>query len=1262
MKRRINHVLTVLLILGMLMASFGTGFVSSVEASGEQIKSAALVSGSGFGGFHLISVDQGWVLLNNQLYWTSDGGNTWSLISTSIPRPSNITAIEFIDSNEGRVLMVSSSGGDPIYSLARTHDGGVTWDTLTLSLFLPGDVNAFADDVYMQWLDPQTGWMVVKRATGSNFSIGSLFRTDNGGLTWSQLSIPIGEQVVFITPEVGWVAGGAAGDELYRTMDGGVTWASQAFVQSTGVASQQFAYLLPKFQDVNNGLLPVMFTDGNYVRMDFYSTSDAGQSWNLDNSNPLDGNVDLSVQPPLTLFDASHYFMVVPHSDRIVTELGTQQVTTTYNQDGRSADLTTIDMASMDIGLGLNMNGTCFAQPSYSDEPDPEIKGDLACSQTNQLFKTTDGGQTWNPIQVSGIASDAHPRNSRLSSTNYSNPNASQLFSQNYSYDIMMGQGVDICEIPTASQLQTWWANSPYGAVNLYIGGSLRGCRNSLLNSSLIAQLFQQGWKFIPTWVGPQAPCTSFRSRVSLDPTTAFNQGVTEANAATTAASSLGLTNSDGSNTVIYYDLEAYNTSDSNCRNAMKSFMDGWDKELGVRGNKSGVYGGACSSGLIDFKTIPHVPDAVWLAWWNYTTYNNNASVYGVYCLSDSYWPNHQRLHQYAGSHNETWGDITLNIDNNVLDGLLAVPYQGNPNLAPNQPINPKPIDGGILPRTNDNWLYWSTNGSSCTLHIWGGNMDITPGGNCASLHLGQQAPGSYSWQVTANNSHGSTIGSVWHFNIRPYAPTSLILGTVTRTRIDLGWKLSADDPAYLDGYDVYFNNQYIGSMPKGTVSASISGLACNMSYSIFLRSKRQNVQSTNSNTVTTTTGSCGGATPTTPPPTATPVQSLTPTPTSTNIPGSLRKISPENNTTGVPTSLNLTWGSGSDVSYYLYCYDTINNSNCDRFWIATYSTNATISGLTPGITYYWEIVAVKPSGAIFLDNGTWWSFSLTGNPSTVTPVPSLTASPVIPPTVTQTYTATQTIYAPPQSPTPTATSTIPGGPFGKIDPANSTTGVPGGLMLSWGSVSGVSYYLYCLDTVNNNTCDTSWHMSSSTTAMVSGLISGLTYYWQVVAVKPYEAIFADSGLWWSFSVSGMGPTLTPIPPTATLMPTSTETLTPTATQTIPGATFTPPITATQAGSESSFAKVSPMTGSTGNPSSLVLSWGAVNGASYFLYCFDIINNNNCDTYWTVTALNSVNISGLLPGTTFYWQVLVVKPSGAIFADNGVWWNFMTNR
>ena len=40
--------------------------------------------------------------------------------------------------------------------------------------------------------------------------------------------------------------------------------------------------------------------------------------------------------------------------------------------------------------------------------------------------------------------------------------------------------------------------------------------------------------------------------------------------------------------------------------------------------------------------------------------------------LPDGLWYNHQRLRQYTGGHNETWGTTTLNIDSNALDGFVA--------------------------------------------------------------------------------------------------------------------------------------------------------------------------------------------------------------------------------------------------------------------------------------------------------------------------------------------------------------------------------------------------------------------------------------------------------------------------------------------------------------------------------------------------------------------------------------------------------------
>jgi hypothetical protein len=37
--------------------------------------------------------------------------------------------------------------------------------------------------------------------------------------------------------------------------------------------------------------------------------------------------------------------------------------------------------------------------------------------------------------------------------------------------------------------------------------------------------------------------------------------------------------------------------------------------------------------------------------------------------LPNADWPGHQRLHQYYGSHNESWGGATVDVDNDLIDG-----------------------------------------------------------------------------------------------------------------------------------------------------------------------------------------------------------------------------------------------------------------------------------------------------------------------------------------------------------------------------------------------------------------------------------------------------------------------------------------------------------------------------------------------------------------------------------------------------------------
>ena len=102
-----------------------------------------------------------------------------------------------------------------------------------------------------------------------------------------------------------------------------------------------------------------------------------------------------------------------------------------------------------------------------------------------------------------------------------------------------------------------------------------------------------------------------------------------------------------------------------------------------------------------------------------------------------------------------------------------------------------------------------------------------------------------------------------------------------------------------------------------------------------------------------------------------------------------------------------------------------------------------------------------------------------------------------------------QVLVYPPSTPAP--------GAFNKTSPTHNAT-VSVSPTLFWGASSNATSYQYCIDTVNNDTCDTSWvSNSTSTSAAISGLTASSTYYWQVRAVNGSGTTYANSGSWWRF-------------------------------------------------------------------------------------------------------------------------------------------------
>ena len=225
----------------------------------------------------------------------------------------------------------------------------------------------------------------------------------------------------------------------------------------------------------------------------------------------------------------------------------------------------------------------------------------------------------------------------------------------------------DKCNPPSIEQMQVWWDKSPYWSINIYMGGVSLACDPDRLTPAWMYAVAQQGWTFIPTWVGLQAPCSKYKHPMNADPSKSYLQGKAEASEAVAAAKSLGLMGDQ----VIYADIESYSGASSACRAAVASFLQGWVDGLHSLKAKAGAYGAPCSSFINDWAGLNPPPDYVWLAHWYTDRYDPFASVWDAPCLSNSLWANRQRIKQYTGPHIETWGGLSATLDSNILDGAI---------------------------------------------------------------------------------------------------------------------------------------------------------------------------------------------------------------------------------------------------------------------------------------------------------------------------------------------------------------------------------------------------------------------------------------------------------------------------------------------------------------------------------------------------------------------------------------------------------------
>jgi uncharacterized protein YraI len=291
-----------------------------------------------------------------------------------------------------------------------------------------------------------------------------------------------------------------------------------------------------------------------------------------------------------------------------------------------------------------------------------------------------------------------------LGGTAHAEPATPVIYQTNASATITTGPAFDTCTAPSIAALQAWRA-APYDRVNIYFGGVNRGCSQPNLTGSWVAQATALGYRLIPTYFGRQPSCTRSTKPYRFTATNAASYGTSEANDAIAKVRALGIL--PGS--ALYADVEHYNRGDASCVTAVRRYVSAWTKTLHAGGYLAGVYvhqdSGLPDLSAVYLSTTYARPDAVWMARWD-----GNPSLTNWPTAPNAQWSFHQRVKQYRGDHDETWGGVTLNIDNDQIDAPVATVAR------PYRVTSSSSLSGRSGPATT--YPVLRTYGSGSTVHV----------------------------------------------------------------------------------------------------------------------------------------------------------------------------------------------------------------------------------------------------------------------------------------------------------------------------------------------------------------------------------------------------------------------------------------------------------------------------------------------------------------------------------------------------------------
>lgn len=175
---------------------------------------------TGFAGFapivSAVDADHAWVQDDDGIIRTQDGGQSWVKLNSMSERASSVLTFRFANHDVGyAIATVAPLSQQTVF---KTLDGGLSWTQLALP--------------ELPVLNPQVSYQALSLSLINAdriiiaSSLGYIFRSDDAGQSFQTASVFQGPQrdigcFQMVTPQLAYLA---AGDDIFATQDGGRSW------------------------------------------------------------------------------------------------------------------------------------------------------------------------------------------------------------------------------------------------------------------------------------------------------------------------------------------------------------------------------------------------------------------------------------------------------------------------------------------------------------------------------------------------------------------------------------------------------------------------------------------------------------------------------------------------------------------------------------------------------------------------------------------------------------------------------------------------------------------------------------------------------------------------------------------------------------------------------------------------------------------------------------------------------------------------------